>query len=116
MNQEIMQYSLRLDHIGDLIIEISNLIGKKDETVLKAIENYHYACDALSEVKTPSVITEEHRQLVNRLNLWIKTTELLNSAKTKEEFDKALVYQKQEEQRLITVTETITKKLSLALR
>ncbi|CAM5579451.1 hypothetical protein SAFG77S_09068 [Streptomyces afghaniensis] len=115
MNMQYLQYGQRLNTIGDLIIEISNLINPNQvsDNMEESIERYKYALDQLSSVKAPEVIGNEHKQLLNALDEWIQSTEKLNaSIGSQKSFEKAMQLQKEKEIKIGTITSIIGDKLT----
>jgi hypothetical protein len=109
MEKEHIQYAMRLNTIGDLIIEISNLIAKpgEEKNLNAAIERYKYVQESLAEVKTPEIVNFEHKKLVTFLGQWISATEILNSVNNDDELKKALRLQKQREEIIGVLCEEI---------
>lgn len=113
MKREYIQYVKRLNTIGDLIIEISNLIEERGEqgSLTESIKKYKYANESLAEVKIPEIINQEHIKLVTALDECISVTEKLNYVQNESEKRQAISLQKQKEINIETITKEIGNKL-----
>lgn len=94
MKEEYINYAKRLDTIGDLIISISNLIKSLDEVKILSFEDYQiykneinetikrfeYAEESLNEVKSPFIVQNQHRKLVERFGEYIESIKILNNS------------------------------------
>ncbi len=98
MKKEYIDYALKLQPIGDLIIEISNLIDSNDaETLEKSVSRYEYASKELQSIVPPKVIKELSDQLNNALVVWIGTVKKMVVLGTDEEAKKQIAAQKNAE-------------------
>ncbi|WP_336822956.1 hypothetical protein [Sporosarcina sp. USHLN248] len=71
MTNKYLKYAERLHSIGDLIVEISNLIQIGSiESVRATEEKFDYAIASVKDVKPPEEVNKEHNELVNALRMW----------------------------------------------
>jgi hypothetical protein len=94
MEQSYINYADRLNTIGELIVSISDLVADfstvKDfsleeyrtyeKNLSETIERYEYASDSLASVRTPFVIQNQHKKLVERLDDYIESIRILKGS------------------------------------
>lgn len=94
INPEHLQYAQRLYTIGELIIEISNLIKSPDQVktmsyedfkvydrnMTDTIERFEYTGETLASVKAPEIIENEHKILVNAHNQYVESIRVLTKS------------------------------------
>lgn len=115
VNTQVYQYGERLETIGDLIIEISKLVNvnKVSDNMEVTIGRYKFAIDQLASVKAPEKVKEEHHDLLEALNEWIESIELLNlSIGNLEKFNKAIKNKEEKENKVVDITNIIGDKLT----
>lgn len=89
-----VEYAKRLDSVGDLIINISNLIKSPEEVDVFSFQNFkiykeemnekikcfEYATESLKEVKTPLIIQNLHNEYVEWFRKYIESIIILNDS------------------------------------
>jgi len=112
MNNEVRHYASGLRATGELMVSISNKLGKySKEHVNEAIERFKHAQTSLSVISPPTTVTEEHRQLVQALREWFSAIEITHTMKDQEACKKASEIQKQKEMQISKITTEIGHKL-----
>ena len=74
MKKENIEYAMKLNVIGDSIINISNLIELNNiESLKQSITKFEHTIDTLTNVKCPAKISDLHKQLYSNLIDWLNT-------------------------------------------
>lgn len=112
MKKEYIEYAIKLQPIGDSIIEISNSIGSnEEETLEKSVSKYRAASLELRNVQPPEVIKDLHNNLNVALEVWIGTVKNMATLKTEEEAKEQIQAQKKAEHTIENIINKIVETL-----
>lgn len=83
MTNKYLKYASFLHSIGDIIVEISNLIQVGSiESARASEEKFDYAIASVEDVKPPVEVNKEHNELVNALRMWNLANKQANGMKS----------------------------------
>lgn len=112
MTNKYLEYARRLQSIGDIIVEISNSIQVGNlESVKETEEKFDYANAAAEDIKSPSEVSEEHKELVNALRLWNLANKQANGMKSENIIENAQAAMLKYQSVIEDITDRIVHKL-----
>jgi len=94
MKKDYIEYALKLDKIGDLIISVSNLIpvlnpnknytlselATYKEQLTVASERYRFIVQEISNFDVPEVVANEHQCLIEGISSFVRGTALMKDS------------------------------------